>query len=1439
MQRFAAALILALPLPAACGALLFLQAPPAEVLSDSAVTLSLAPAPGTSAALDSCGVYTAPVSLGATLGGRLALSEVVDAAVAQPPSLQLTFTPAAGAQLSLGVHYVIAACQDGAALSPEFPLRVVTAAAPVILTPQTQDVSARPEISWTPVPGVPAYHLLLSDQPLHIDAQAGTVSGASIIWQAIVSGDHILYGDPDPSGNFSQIEAPPLSAGVPYNLAILNNYDGVNPLNTSTRAEALKFFTYSAAGSALSPPRWLAPAAGTAFAAPRDSLLTFRWTSSSAAGQNANTYQIYVYASASENGIAILRPVWQTETTDTTATFAPAGVLLPGNYVDKVFALSSGSAAGSVSDTSFFSYAAAVQTLQLGARTVAASGDTMRLANVRVTVAALDGSNSSLPLYTLASGWLSTDFALGQYRATFAADGYPSVVLNVSLTGGAAVTLDPVLAAARCRVTGSVADASGPLGNATVTAIGADGSPVTAHSDALGNFLLGLAPGPLRLAFTQDDYDETDTALTVAEGQSVNLGMVTLHPSAASLSGLVRTPAGVPIVAAEVDLEDTTGAALRSLTTDGQGLFNLFMPRGVYRVAASRTGYASATQTVSLTAAANLVFNLTPGASVINVHVTQITKLPNGDSIAADLPGATVSLRSVSGGAANSGLTDANGAAALSAADTGWYWLSGSQAQTYADSVQVHVALAPSTVTGRLSLLRYASVSGRLRLWPDTTVDPARLQISLLPTGTGAAITGSPVAAAPADSLGRFAFDLGHVAAGTYTVTCGLPGYAPDSEPVIAVARGLGPDTLQLTLRITTSQAAFQFRRGAAILPGTVRLRSPFPSTFAADQKQTLGAGAYLLDAEPQDTTALPLRAYSVLVSGPGPFDTTVALPFPAWRDSGALMQGGRVLVPYHLDTAADAGSVAYAAAAGKWDTLVLASSQLRAGMDTAVFPAPPQGGWLQYALDLRFGNRDYGQGATGAPYRIAAPRDTALAVLTVAEGDSLLLPDGADGRITVHAWSAAGDELDAGVLRTGTVTARLSAGFSGSLSSWQGLSGTVHAAVPVPKPGAVAATGWDSLYVTVTYANHRASLPVLLRGVALAVNRLALTSLGGGPDFSRPQPVPLHVSAFDTTTTPPTLLAANPEFAVEPAEAGAVRNGSLQLDSTFLGPVRVIARQAGPNGALQAELFPNPDSLQSGLNVGQSLQPGAGIHRFHYTREVEVVCPDSLFPQGGLLRLFPHALARTFASLPTSALQNGLAYELSNPKGTALGDSVEIRLTPNAGFSGYAAIRRFDAAQLQWFEVTDTGSGAANGYGLPYAAARVGGLDGQYYGLFAASPPLGLADFEVIPNPFSPRVTAVRDGNNRPGARILFTPEADSSSEVTVTLRIYNLANEPVRTLINYQTYPKTPSEVYWDGRDDDGRRVRNGRYLLSAILTPTGGGKTRCLVKPIVVFE
>jgi flagellar hook assembly protein FlgD len=70
-------------------------------------------------------------------------------------------------------------------------------------------------------------------------------------------------------------------------------------------------------------------------------------------------------------------------------------------------------------------------------------------------------------------------------------------------------------------------------------------------------------------------------------------------------------------------------------------------------------------------------------------------------------------------------------------------------------------------------------------------------------------------------------------------------------------------------------------------------------------------------------------------------------------------------------------------------------------------------------------------------------------------------------------------------------------------------------------------------------------------------------------------------------------------------------------------------------------------------------------------------------------------------------------------------------------------------------------------------------------------------------PNPFNPSTT------------INFTVRERSR----VSLNIYNVAGQLVRTLVNEDRAPGTTHQVAWDGRNDAGQSVSSGVYFYKLV--------------------
>lgn len=1442
--------------PAGAQTLFFPDFPRAEIFSDSSLRITLSAVPPARVG-DSCGLFHSPVPAGNRIEGHTARIAAAKSWTRDSTGLVFSFKPQdndsgkTGPQLGLGFHYLIGYCGDGK-LTPEVPLWVATRQAPAFLSPKALEPSPSPTLSWTPVPGVPAYHLLLSDQAINIDADKGTVSGASIIWQAITTQTSIPYGTPDPSGNFNRMPAPPLSPNVPYNLVILDNYDGRSALATSSKAQGIKLFTVKPAGLPMSTPVNQAPAAGKILTVPQDSVVTFRWTRSRAAdGSAANTYQLFIYSLEQQGDLDVLIPIWSTEVTDTAARLDGRRVLLTRRYVWKVFALSD-AGAGTVGDTTSFQYRNDVQTLTVKARS---SADNQPVGDVRISIATVDGAADPFPLFTANDGFAEKTMAAGSYSLSFSKDGYLAQTRSIDLGTAAPLALEIALAPAACRITGRMADKNGAdLPNVTATAVGG-GRTVTAVSDAQGFFLLGLAAGSYSLSFAKPDYQSPpETTITVAAGNAFDLGKRAMAQAQASLGGTVANDKGAPLPGCDITVKGPSGNLVRALRTDDKGAFSAFLAPGAYTVTAARAGFTSQTRDVQLAEAASVAFALASGASLVKGRVSLLTWPAAGAPQSAPFPGAALELIDRGRGTILKSESDLHGDYAFSA-DTGTYLIRASAAgRSRPDSSVLRVAAQRSTYAADLALPGFAAVKGTIHVTPDTALDPSSVRVTLLDAATlASAATATPQPAPAPGGAGTMAYAFASVPDGSYKLACGVSGYGLDAEPSVLIQDGVWKTGLDLTLKKATKTLTFAFTAGGQGAQGSVRLLTPQAATVASGSKfGPAPAGTYTLDASPDSADLIPLSRFAFSLPASGAADTTVNLAFPFAHHAGPLaLNGGQAELVLQAQARMDSVSVIYGYGAPT-DTFKAPSSLVfgPAGPRTLKLKPGPQGGILTYWFRIRSGGLLYANDDPARRFRAGVEPSRELATLKLAAGDSLRLPARTRGHLYLHAYDAAGRRLDSLADADGEFRWQADSALGLKLDRRSKRTLTYQTAAPTapagsgtaPKRGgARAAAAWDNLRVTVTLDGVAKSLDLPARVVEARATKLVLTStLGEAERLDAPASFGLFVSAFDTTLSPPVPVVADPAFVLDPPEAGTVAEMQVVLDPRFIGPVRVLARQANADGSeAAAELGASRDSAARGLNVGQTLRAGDSARAFFHDKRFELAVPDSAFadkPQA-VLRLYRRTVSKSFASGVDYAVEGPL-WELANPSGAAFAKRLRISVGLPPGRRDYA-LKRFDALKLDWRDPADSAAATSNSFGAPALAAAISDLDGSYYGLRVASRPLTAGEVRVIPNPFSPAVMATRDGNTEYGTRIRVDPESDRSSEVTLTAKIYTLDGELLRTLVDHKTVPKAPFDFYWDGKADGGRWARNGRYLLEIAVNATGSARTRYTLKPVAVYR
>ena len=1434
--------------------LFFLQAPQGEVAPDSMVRLTVAISPAGTKAPDSCRIFRSGKPMGDTLAGHTTQIAATQSLSSDSLSRMFTFKPAdLGAnglpQLGLGYHYLVASCQEDKFVSAEIPLWVTSRQAASFQTPKSEEPSASPNISWVPVPGVPAYHLMLSDQPLIIDPTNGSISGASVIWQTIITGTSIAYGAPDPSGNFSKLSAPPLSPNVPYNLIILNNYDGRSALATSAKAQGLKLFTIKSQGIALSKPKNIEPYVDKILSIPKDSLVRFKWTASKAGNIAANTYKLYVFSRETQDAGEILIPIFKTEVTDTFAVLDAKRTLLSQRYIWKVFAMNE-TGVGIVGDTSSFRYRSDVQTLNLQIRTTGSKGDTLALSDVRIEVVPLDGNADALPLFSPVTGNIERVLGVGSYRLTFSKTGFLSQTRTMTLDLQGPLSVEVVLLSASNRITGHVVDGNGSnLANVTVVAAG-DGKTLTEYSDAGGNFLLGVSSGTFSISFSKADYQPpSDTTLVLADGKPADLGKITLTRPSGSLTGNVSTDKGLPLAGCQILIKAVDGSLLRSLLSDDKGSFSAFLSPGTYGVSVAHTGFTADAKTVKITEAVNIDFQLATGASVVKGRINIVTLQTATFPQTSPLPGAIVELVPKSPGTTiQKTESDLRGEYSFSA-DTGNYTLRVSRLdRARTDSVGLRVAKAHSTLTLDLALQGLASIQGILTFSPDTVLSPASASISLLKLpGLDLVRTATPQAAPISGGTGNMSYTLDGIPDGNYRVTCGLPGFGLDLEPEVTIKDAVWKKDLDLPLSKSNKSITFKMLAADKDVPGNVRLLTPRTMELASGTKLTsTSSGTYKVDASPDDAALIPLSQFTFRLTAASPADTTMTLTFPFSHKASPLTLNKQE-AEFILDSAArpDSMLIVYGYGAPR-DTFHVPASQLDGapGPKKIHFRPGAQGGWLTYYFVIYSGALTYSNQDAAHRFRALVAPSHELAVLRVPVGDSLRLPSNSRCEILLHAYDASGNRLDSAVDARGTITWSSNAGLPAQLGKKSRRTLAIQTRAPSAALGKRSATiVWDTLRVAVTLDSVEQTLSIPTKVVSTVINKIVVsTTLGEVTEIPTPDSFDIFVSGFDTTTTPPTPMVPNSELTMIPFEAGTLKEMRVALDRSFIGPLRILAKHVNTDGSeTSAELGPHEDLLKRGLNVGQILRPGDTARLLFHDPRFELRIPDSAFVADDqvTLRMYKRTVAKTFANGLTYAIAGNL-YEISNPSGVAFSKPPRLSLgIPSEVRSRKNQFRRFDAFNLDWKQMRDSVTSENNSFNTSALSAELRDLDGSYYGLLTESQGLTAGEVEIIPNPFSPLVLAARDGNTQYGTRIRLHPESNRSAEVTISIKIYNMDSELIRHLVEHKTVPKAAIDFYWDGKADGGRWARNGRYLVKISLTSTGTAQVRHLAKQVVLFQ
>lgn len=503
---------------------------------------------------------------------------------------ELSFQALTGG-LGAGVWAAALVSLDGLDSSLPFFIFLEADNAPVMVAPQNGGLvpPGSVQLSWEPVLGVPYYHVVLSDQEIVIDEDANgdtVISGANIIWQAIVPATTALYGSWDPSGFFNEMNGtpPPLVPGPDYNWIVLNNY-GNNPVLTSSRQAGVASFTVID-DSGLEAPNLLLPAAGDTLSG---DWATFTWSTVIGASHYHYYLSRIVDSDESQGAVGVFDQI----TGQTLLDLPAPSLLVDSRYQWKVFALDE-SGQGVSSASREFVYEIAMGELKI--RTRNENGDA--IPQVQIQVTPLGAGGSTLPVITGNSGGWNDDLVPGDYHLAASKDGHESAEATATVTVGQLSEVTLVLPTSPATLAGNVRNESGtPIPFASVSASeDQTGETRQVASGASGAFQLGVSAGDWTLGAGKSGYHaQNSVSMTATPGSYLELPIaLLLAPNSSSLSGQTLSAGGLPVVAVLVTATRDDGQSSQSLT-GSDGLFVLNLDAGNWTVSANKAGYVSPT----------------------------------------------------------------------------------------------------------------------------------------------------------------------------------------------------------------------------------------------------------------------------------------------------------------------------------------------------------------------------------------------------------------------------------------------------------------------------------------------------------------------------------------------------------------------------------------------------------------------------------------------------------------------------------------------------------------------------------------------------------------------------------------------------------------------------------------------------------------------------
>jgi len=1435
----------------------------------------------------SCDVFYATAPAGGNLKRYTKIASAVEANVlsdfGNAKSRYTTFIPnRQGGLMGPGVYYVIAASVDGVdtLYSDYFRLMVASADPPAIVSPKANIAKGElvkavkdlaPVFMWSPVSGVPYYHIVLSDRPFFVSGGKPN-TGVNVIWQAITPNTSIAFGAPDPSNTVAAVP-PPLTSGTTYSWMVLNNYGNRSAFTTwdvvnVTDGMAGRFQIDSAK---IKPPTVvkLVPPGGRDDFRDAESIV-FKWTDLDT--NNAASYMVNILREGNAKSFGMDGMgnfdmgllAWETtvprgnrKAKDTLSVkFDANSTLTGGSYSWRVYALDSRGAAStdSARSVSSFKYTNTNEgVVHIETKERIGSVD-LPVSYVELRLEAVNGpALAPLLFYTGGDGTRDWPFSAGTYRITAVKEGYFTYTATINVSS-ANTLYNPLrvnipMSRPEAVIYGKVMRAgadSSALSAAKVTAVSSWGDTVSTVTDDRGGYTFACRAADWTVTADKPGFAASPPGKIVLKlGDDTSL-VFRLARSPYTLSGVVRNSSGQPIMGARVRVM-REGVVLDELASTPQnGSYVFYLNAGTYTVMAERPGFTMFSRSgVAVTGTTTQDITLREGAVVVS-GVVMGKSWVSGGYVTAPIPSARVLFAEtvaspdtfiVTGDAVFGKFSvslpkDMDYKVTVSAA--GFAAQRGARDFNTRDNVTDN-----SKQYAADPLFAFATMRGRV------TGVAAGVPFDVIAQDYA---SGRIVASVRGVASGRSegdVYEVRNIPDGRYKIVAGADGYVMSAPPypTIGVTEGgfdTNTDTYDFAMAAGSKSIRFNLEgyRGN----GTVKVLSPLNKAlpFVSEAPGVIawldkaGDGEYSVGIVPDDINRLELSYHKFSVSGNQTYTETLYLPYTytppgnfadaisndtvtiKWPAAGNELSNKKRIAVYYRSE----GSVRFDSVAVNVSASTVPEFRLK----------PVRNGCnLYYYFRIYLENGDiYGSG-NQLYSAFVTPNSKIISRLTVEPGvakeDTLVLPSSYKAEFKLNAFY--GDQF-VSIDNAGSVSWKIT-------GSGENVSGSGRSYSYTTK------SGKQDLVLRATFKPSSSykikpgdpdfvEFPIRVTGQSL--DSLSVSRKGvAGPVFNT-DTVSFRVEAFDRSRRP---VMVSPVWTVLPAGAAASMgsDGLFKPNKKFVGMAAIEARAGG-----RTARYTDPVAEAPKQRVDYPLRPASRGDTANTLLGMRVVF-DSIRAKAGentYLKVgVPQLTNFVHRGTESYRMADSVVFDVAFSDTSAIGGNVvlefdippQLRDAAKSGDYDFRVARWFNDS-LRWIPLDSTrvSGGVVSAWllrnkpaaGLPKSRKKVLAqvsratalADSGRYALVMRTNKASLS-MSVSPHPFSPYIRPVKEYGQdaKAGTCIKVNVQAPGTYVRSVKVLIYNVTGKMVWGIEMPSAYTGAEHMFWWNGRTSRGVEV------------------------------